>query len=90
MENFSRISWTGLTPSTRTDKVKQVTFNDIQLTRSPAGFSFEGPNLYTERILTLETSAPRILPYKNKMHNAVTYEVNHKRVMIQRIDYSLF
>lgn len=30
------------------------------------------------------------MPYKNMLWNAVTYEVNHMRVMIKRVDYGFF
>ena len=37
------------------------------------------------------TDAPsRILPYINTMVNSVTYEVNHQRIWIQRVDYGIF
>lgn len=91
MEQYAKISWFGLSPNTRVDKVKRITFEDIQLMKSPLGISFQGgTNIETERILRLEESQSRILPYKNKMVNAITYEVNHKRIFVQRVDYTLF
>lgn len=66
-DNFARISWNSLIVGTRHETVKYVTFHDIELTRSPWGYSFDGPNVYIERILTLETALSRILPYKNRI-----------------------
>lgn len=51
--------------------------------KSPVGIDFQGgSNIYTERILRLENSLARILPYTNNMVNAITYEVNHKMVFV--------
>lgn len=41
-------------------------------------------------MLTLQQTYPRILPYKNRIWNSVTYEVNHTRTSIERIDYGFF
>lgn len=59
--------------------------------KSPIGIDYQGgSNIETERILRLENTMARILPYTNQMVNAITYEVNHKRINVERIDYTLF
>lgn len=83
MEQFARISWNALVSNTRIDTVKLITFQDINLMKSPLGISFQGgSNVETERILRLENSLSRILPYTNNIVNAITYEVNHKRIYV--------
>lgn len=57
--------------------------------KSTLGFSFTGSNIETERILTFEDLAPRIIPYKNQFANAVTYEISQNRILIQRVDYTI-
>ena len=51
--------------------------------KSALGISFQGgSNVETERIIKMEDSVARILPYSNNMLNAISYEVNHKRIYV--------
>jgi len=57
----------------------------------PLGITFfEDSNEKLERTFALETIQSRTLHYLNLMLNSVTYEVSHKRMKVQRVEYSLF
>ena len=56
----------------------------------PIGVQIEDYNSSTERILTMTDAPPRVLPYLNTMLNSVTYEVNHQRILIERVEYGIF
>ena len=41
-------------------------------------------------MLTLEQANNRIIPYDNTLWNSITYEVNHRRILSERVDYGFF
>jgi len=73
IDESSQLSWYPISTTTRTDVVRMITRNDMQLKDSP--FSF-GTSTDQEEGYAIEQVPGREIPYKNQFWNSITYEVS--------------
>jgi len=88
VRKFSTIKGQALDCNSRYDKVKKISFQDVERESYALGFLKENFRLI-ERTFSIIDTETRSIPYQKKIQNAITYEINSTRMRVERTEYSL-
>ena len=84
--SHSTTSWNSMQPKIRIDYVKKIRLSDLVLNDS----IYDAGSLLVDqdKIFNFETVPTRFLPYKNRFHNALTYELSDTNHVYYRSVYT--
>ena len=85
--SYSYVRWFPVSNTVRTDIVKMIVRSQMDL--NDYYINIGNVKIDDETGFTSDTTSTRILPYKNQMQNAITYELSQTRVVYTRTVYSI-